>query len=1096
MLRQLLLIIVTTFLSYLNVVGQEIQSNICEEVRFMENKGQVHDQYYKTRTDVLFAGRSSGMIFHLRNAGISYQLSRQDSTKISILGRDSVIKTTTIYRVDLEWIDALPQYELRTDSVLGAYDNFYLPNCPNGISHVRSYTGVRFQNLYQGISLHYYNHNGNLKCDYEVGSGANYRNIKIRVTGGQVVIKSDGSLRIITPLGEIEEGVPVVFQNGKVLKGQWIVSNNVLSFYVADYINGVAMTIDPLTRTWSTYYGGVGDDRGVCCRTDRSGSLLITGATIAASQTVFATSGAFQSSSYSVLDAFVSKFDNAGGRIWSTYYGEIGDDAGNGVTSDSWGNVYVVGATQGNNSAPPVFTTQGCHQDTLGGFYDGFVAKFDENGLRLWGTYYGGNIGENIKDCATDASGNLYFVGASPSSNGTSIATPGTHQPVYGGGSSDAFIVKFDSSGTRIWGTYFGGNGAETCFSLSIAFNSEIYICGMTSTLTSPAIATQGCYQSSSSGYDDCYLAKFDINGSRIWSTYYGSMHPDQARSCAVDPNSGSIYFVGKTFGNTGSAIATPGAHQTTYGGNIWDGFLAKFDSSGVREWGTYYGGGGIDDLLGCAVGSDGNVYIVGQTGSTDTGSIATSDGHQTVFGGNNWDGFLAAFNSSGVRLWGTYYGGGGYDYSNFVTVDQWGSVYMTGNTYTSQSNYFTTPGCFQPVNAGSSDAFIVKFNDCIPSTVSVFTNSDVTCNGGADGSAFAMASGGNGFTYYWYPIGGNSDTAFGLPAGNYTCVAVNNCGVGATQSVVITEPLAMITSVQTSIDSVCSGSTSVTLNASASGSFGPVSCYWFTTADTSSFLTIIPTSTVVEVVLFTDSLGCQVEDSVIVYVHPPCPVDLGQDTSVCGPTFLINSGVQGAGSYLWSDGSTGQLLSVDSTGLYIVTVVDSNQCTGTDSILVHMFDLPAIQFQIATDTMCTSDIPIQLIAIPNGGTYSGTGVSGAIFNPQSAGVGTHTVTYTFIDSNQCISTSDFNVVVDACAGVEDFISEEIVFFTTPDGCLLITTTLSVVEVFDVTGRVMLTDELNPGQNLLDMKNWAAGIYLVRITTTNHKEFIFKRCVY
>ena len=100
-------------------------------------------------------------------------------------------------------------------------------------------------------------------------------------------------------------------------------------------------------------------------------------------------------------------------------------------------------------------------------------------------------------------------------------------------------------------------------------------------------------------------------------------------RSCATDA-SGNVYLAGYTDSTTG--IATTGAHQTTYGGGVYDAFLVKFNSSGVRQWGTYYGGTGYDDGYSCATDASGNVYLAGSTNST-TG-IATTGAHQTTSGG------------------------------------------------------------------------------------------------------------------------------------------------------------------------------------------------------------------------------------------------------------------------------------------------------------------------------------------------------------------------------------------------------------------------------------------------------------------------------
>jgi hypothetical protein len=147
--------------------------------------------------------------------------------------------------------------------------------------------------------------------------------------------------------------------------------------------------------------------------------------------------------------------------------------------------------------------------------------------------------------------------------------------------------------------------------------------------------------------------------------------------------------------------MTTIGAHQSAYGGGYSDGFLVKFDSNGLRQWGTYYGGPNEDIGYSCATDASGNVYMSGGTQSTS--GIATSGAHQTTIN----DAFLVCFNSSGVRQSGTYYGG----IKNVCTTDASGNVYMTG--YTQSNSGIATTGAHQAVNgnSGYSDAFLVKFN-------------------------------------------------------------------------------------------------------------------------------------------------------------------------------------------------------------------------------------------------------------------------------------------------------------------------------------------------------------------------------------------------
>jgi Beta-propeller repeat len=110
-----------------------------------------------------------------------------------------------------------------------------------------------------------------------------------------------------------------------------------------------------------------------------------------------------------------------------------------------------------------------------------------------------------------------------------------------------------------------------------------------------------------------------------------------------------------------------------------------------VLAWGTYYGGDGEDESLGMACSGAGDAFICGLT--TSLSNVATTGAYQTVYGGNE-DAFLAKFNSEGMRMWATYYGGPSQDYATSVTCDSAGNVYITGLTYSSAG--IATPGSQQ----------------------------------------------------------------------------------------------------------------------------------------------------------------------------------------------------------------------------------------------------------------------------------------------------------------------------------------------------------------------------------------------------------------
>ena len=469
------------------------------------------------------------------------------------------------------------------------------------------------------------------------------------------------------------------------------------------------ITMAQNVRAWGTYYTGTGqvwpngEERGNSCITDAAGNVYMVGftssnsdiATAGAHQTVYAGGPiVFGTGGY---DAFLVKFNSSGVRQWATYYGGSQDDMGISCAVDASGNVYMIGSTSSTSG----IATAGAHETTIN---DGFLVKFNSNGVRQWGTYFEGNGNA----CTTDASGNIYIVGLTNSTSG--IATAGAHQTVMSG-SGDAFLVKFNSSGVRQWGTYFGGpfNGGsanETGISCATDASGNIYMVGKTPSTS--GIATVGAHQTAGgTQFFDAFLVKFNSTGVIQWGTYYDGLGDTQPNSCATDA-SGNVYMAGQVFQELlpDSGISTPGAHQTTYGGGFTDAFLVKFDPNGLRQWGTYYGGSSVEEGTSCAIDPSGNVYMAGHTGST-TG-IATAGAHQTVFGGGGLDGFLVCFNSSGVRQSGTYYG---ECFVSDCATDASGSVYMAG--ITTSSSGIATAGAHQTANgnSGYNDAFLVKFS-------------------------------------------------------------------------------------------------------------------------------------------------------------------------------------------------------------------------------------------------------------------------------------------------------------------------------------------------------------------------------------------------
>ena len=388
-----------------------------------------------------------------------------------------------------------------------------------------------------------------------------------------------------------------------------------------------------------------------------------------------------------------------GVRIWGTYYGGSSEDVGRATSVGDDGSNYLAGYTKSTTN----ISTSGVHQVSISGNQDAFLVKFDDSGVRQWGTYYGGSGNDVGNYCPVDLSNNDVFIaGYSASTSG--IATDGSHQSAYGG-SGDAFLAKFDDSGVRQWATYYGGTSYDYGYAAKVDQSGSIFFVGNTKSTTN--ISTSGAYQENLGGNQDAFLVKFDTDGNREWATYYGGTSLESGESCSLDPV-GNIFFAGRTYSSTN--ISTEGSHQEVYGAGAGDAYLVKFDTDGNRDWATYYGGSGIDYGFSCVVDMSGDVYLAGPTESSNNISTSSIPNILQASKSAGRDAFLVKFNNNGVRQWGTYYGGSGFDSGECIEVLPSGSIIMSG--YSASSNLQTALPHQASFGGGNYDAFIIEISN------------------------------------------------------------------------------------------------------------------------------------------------------------------------------------------------------------------------------------------------------------------------------------------------------------------------------------------------------------------------------------------------
>jgi hypothetical protein len=873
------------------------------QTRFEENKGQVTGA---DADQVKYTFDKGGLQLFVLKTGLAYQFTKVHFPEGQHLKsmRDHIPKgnlqttheeklQTETYRMDLKLINANPNARITTEGKSADFVNYY----NHGALDVHSYTKVIYHDIYPNIDWVIYTKNESVKYDFIVHPGGDPTRIQFEsVWAEKVQLKPDGSLVLGNRMGEITEQTPVSFQEGHEIATRFQLSDNTIGFDVDSYDKTRDLIIDP-TIVWGTYYGSASYDYALFTELDASGNVYLTGGT---TSTTNIASGGYQNTFAGGYDAFLTKFNASGVRQWATYLGGVGDDSGQSISIDPSGNIYLCGQTfstsgiafsghqnaQGGNSDGYVakfstsgsliwstyyggadydifesidmdasgnvylvgstqsasLATAGAHQTTYAGFYDALIVKFNAAGVRQWATYYGGSASEATYGCNIDPSGNLYVVGRTESS--TSISFGGFQNALAG--SSDAYLAKFNTNGTLIWATYYGGADFDVAYMCSSDFSGNIFISGITTSAS--GIASGGFQNSISPGSQDVFLVKFNSSGGRIWGTYIGGAGADASEFCKTD-NSGNCYVVGRTYSPSGIYF---NGFQSTHAGNE-DGFILKFDPSGNRIWGSYFGDNRYEEIIACAVDANNKLYICGTTFSA--ANIATVGAHQTTINGTTLpDAFLVQINDPCIPTVSItsaqgqiICSGTSVDFTAAITNGGATPIYQwkkNGNNVGSNTSVFTTTSlssgdiitCELTSNATCSGPAItlssgiaMTVNPTVTPTVSITSaQGAVVCTGTSVDFSATITNGGATPIYQWKKngnnVGSNSNvfTTSGLSSGDIiTCELTSNAACASPATVISSgitmtvnptvTPTVSITSAQG--QTICSG-TSVDFSA------------------------------------------------------------------------------------------------------------------------------------------------------------------------------------------------------------------------------------------------------------------------------------------
>ena len=252
---------------------------------------------------------------------------------------------------------------------------------------------------------------------------------------------------------------------------------------------------------FSTYHGGVGDDRGLGVAVDNQGGVYFTGVT---SSNNLTTVSPFQAAISGTQDCFIAKAADSGSSlVYATYFGGSGSiDQCNAIAVDSSRNAYVVGVTNSTNLplVNPFQTAFG------GGSTDGFVSKLNAAGSALvYSTYYGTMVTDNLNAIALDSAGQAHVAGRT---NGGALPIVDAIQTTQGG-LYDAYAARIKATGGSVdFSSYFGGNGSESANAIAVLPSGTVYIAGQT---TSMNMTTVNAYQGFGGAEGSVFVLGFNL---------------------------------------------------------------------------------------------------------------------------------------------------------------------------------------------------------------------------------------------------------------------------------------------------------------------------------------------------------------------------------------------------------------------------------------------------------------------------------------------------------------------------------------------------------------------------------------------------------
>lgn len=771
-----------------------------------------------------------------------------------------------------------------------------------------------------------------------------------------------------------------------------------------------------------------------------------------------------------------------------------------------------------------------------------FLSQVSAQPYYNWAKSISSGSGDDHKCVINDAQGNVFSGGAFM---GTIDLDPGPGVfTVTSLGFSDAFVVKLNPSGNLIWAKVFGSaTGNEMIESMVTDASGNLYLSsnfsGTIDVDPGPGIQNFNSINVNS----DLFVTKLDQSGNFLWSGQIGANGTDIVNALTLD-NSGNVIIGGRFNGNVDfdPSMSTYTMQST----GVWNGFIAKWNSSGAFIWAKQLAGNNTSEVFALACDASSNVFSIGSfngstdfdpgvgtnsltgvndvfilkldlTGSfswansftgggTDVGKVLSINNSGDLIVGGVFNGtidvqpgpgitnlisnaatddlFLVNYSNAGSLIWGTVIGGSGNEANIGVDLDQNNNIFLTGS-YTSTMDIDPGLGTTTVSFSGANDVFVSKL-DPNANLIWYATFNLFTSERGKAISVFnndiIYVAGEYGSNLLDFDPGPGTATLTAPGGGDNFLLKLSQCPV----------PTSPSNTTSNSSMTVCSGQ-STTLTATGSGTINWYSTPGFTTIPVSGSSFSTGNLAAGTHSYYISSKTCvestvQTVVTVTSYITPTINISGNPICSGANATLQASS----ATSYSWSTGATTSSIIVSpsiTTNYTVVGINNPGLCSATATVSQVVQPLPTLTVTGNGSICAGNSATINVNGAVSYSWNTGATTNSIIVSP------TVTSNYTVTGTNtltNCARTETLSLEVNICTTISEQNSNSgFEIFPNPVVDILIVNLMndSEINLYDLTGKIIFSEVRTAGKAVLNLELCEPGVFLLSISGNNGKSY-------